>query len=298
MQPLQQQNAGYDRAITVFSPDGRLFQVEYAREAVKRGTTSLGLKSKEGVVLIVDKRTVSRLVEAKSIEKIFQIDNHIGAATSGLVADARALIERARIESQINKITYNEPILVGGLAKKICDMKQMYTQNGGVRPFGSALIIGGVNGEDVKLFETDPSGALIEYKATAIGSGVQAAMDVFEESYEDDISLEDAINLGLDALYEATEGRTTEQSVEIAVIEVDTQSYRKLSDDEVSKYVDALLERKAEEEEDESDDEEEAEEKAEDVEAEAEDADSEEGSEEEVIDENDEESVSEEGSEE
>ena len=266
MQPLQQQNAGYDRAITVFSPDGRLFQVEYAREAVKRGTTSLGLKSKEGVVLIVDKRTVSRLVEAKSIEKIFQIDNHIGAATSGLVADARALIERARIESQINRITYNEPILVGGLAKKICDMKQMYTQNGGVRPFGSALIIGGVNGEEVKLFETDPSGALIEYKATAIGSGVQAAMDVFEERYDDDLSLEDAINLGLDALYEATEGRTTAESVEIAVvIEVDTQSYRKLSDDEVSKYVEALLERNAEEEEEESEEEEssESEEKAE-----------------------------------
>ena len=303
MQPLQQQNAGYDRAITVFSPDGRLFQVEYAREAVKRGTTSLGLKSKEGVVLIVDKRTVSRLVEAKSIEKIFQIDNHIGAATSGLVADARALIERARIESQINKITYNEPILVGGLAKKIkkiCDMKQMYTQNGGVRPFGSALIIGGVNGEEVKLFETDPSGALIEYKATAIGSGVQAAMDVFEESYEDDISLEGAINLGLDALYEATEGRTTAQSVEIAVIEVDTQSYRKLSEDEVSKYVEALLERKAEEEEEEA-----AEEEAEETEAaeesveaeEVKEAESEEVSEEES-DKNDEENLSEEGSEE
>ena len=153
------------------------------------------------------------------------------------------MIERARIESQINRITYNEPILVGGLAKKICDMKQMYTQNGGVRPFGSALIIGGVNGDEVKLFETDPSGALIEYKATAIGSGVQAAMDVFEERYEDDISLDDAINLGLDALYEATEGRTTAQSVEIAVIEVDTQSYRKLSDDEVSEYVEALLEK-------------------------------------------------------
>ena len=258
MQPLQQQNAGYDRAITVFSPDGRLFQVEYAREAVKRGTTSLGLKSKDGVVLIVDKRTVSRLVEAKSIEKIFQIDDHIGVATSGLVADARALVERARIESQINKITYNEPILVGGLAKKICDMKQMYTQNGGVRPFGSALIIGGVNGEDVKLFETDPSGALIEYKATAIGSGVQAAVDVFEERYEEDLSLEDAIDLGLDALYEATEGRTTEDSVEIAVIEVATQAYRKLSDEEVSKYVEALLDRNIEEEEEAEEAEEEA----------------------------------------
>ena len=259
MQPLQQQNAGYDRAITVFSPDGRLFQVEYAREAVKRGTTSLGLKSKDGVVLIVDKRTVSRLVEAKSIEKIFQIDDHIGVATSGLVADARALVERARIESQINKITYNEPILVGGLAKKICDLKQLYTQNGGVRPFGSALIIGGVNGEETRLYETDPSGALIEYKATAIGSGVQAAVDVFEERYEEDLSLEDAINLCLDALYEATEGRTTEDSVEIAVIEVATQAYRKLSDEEVSGYVKDLLERNAEEEEPEEEEVEEAE---------------------------------------
>ncbi|MBQ6813283.1 MAG: archaeal proteasome endopeptidase complex subunit alpha [Methanobrevibacter sp.] len=276
MQPLQQQNAGYDRAITVFSPDGRLFQVEYAREAVKRGTTSLGLKSKDGVVLIVDKRTVSRLVEAKSIEKIFQIDDHIGVATSGLVADARALVERARIESQINKITYNEPILVGGLAKKICDMKQMYTQNGGVRPFGSALIIGGVNGNEARLFETDPSGALIEYKATAIGSGVQAANDVFEERYEEDLSLEDAIHLGLDALYEATEGRTTEQSVEIAVIEVETQAYRKLSAEEVASYVKALLERNEEEEEVE-----EEEEIEEEVEEESEEADDEDGSEEE-----------------
>lgn len=272
MQPLQQQNAGYDRAITVFSPDGRLFQVEYAREAVKRGTTSLGLKSKDGVVLIVDKRTVSRLVEAKSIEKIFQIDDHIGVATSGLVADARALVERARIESQINKITYNEPILVGGLAKKICDLKQLYTQNGGVRPFGSALIIGGVNGEETRLYETDPSGALIEYKATAIGSGVQAAVDVFEERYEEDLSLEDAINLGLDALYEATEGRTTEDSVEIAVIEVATQAYRKLSDEEVSGYVKDLLERNAEEEEPEEEAEEEAVEEAVEEAEEAEDA--------------------------
>ena len=169
MQPFPA--AGYDKGISIFSPDGRLFQVEYAREAVKRGTTSLGVKSTEGVVLVVDKRPTSKLVEPKSIEKIFKIDEHIGAATSGLVADARNLIEKARMEAQINRITYNEPIRVESLAKKICDLKQMYTQHGGVRPFGSALIIGGVNDTGVRLFETDPSGALIEYKATAIGSG-------------------------------------------------------------------------------------------------------------------------------
>ncbi|MCL2687504.1 MAG: archaeal proteasome endopeptidase complex subunit alpha [Methanobrevibacter sp.] len=243
MQPLQ--NAGYDRAITVFSPDGRLFQVEYAREAVKRGTTSLGVKSKEGIVLLVDKRTTSELVEPKSIEKIFQIDDHIGAATSGLVADARALIERARIESQINKITYNEPIRVDALAKRICDMKQLYTQNGGVRPFGSALLIGGVTKNGCKLFETDPSGALIEYKAAAIGSGRAVAMEVFEKNYKEDLTLNEAIDLALDAVYEATEGKTTTESVEIAVIDFNDKKYRKISDEEVAKHVEVLLDRNA-----------------------------------------------------
>jgi proteasome alpha subunit len=247
MQPLQ--SAGYDRAITVFSPDGRLFQVEYAREAVKRGTTSLGVKSSEGIVLVVDKRPTSKLVEPKSIEKIFQIDDHVGAATSGLVADARAIIEKARIEAQVNKITYNEPIRVETLSKKICDMKQMYTQHGGVRPFGSALIIGGVNGKGCRLFETDPSGALIEYKATAIGAGRAIAMEEFEKKYQDDMTLNDAIELALDAVYEATEGKTTPESVEIAVVDAKDKKYRKLSVEEIKDHVEELLLRKEKEEE-------------------------------------------------
>ena len=218
MQPLQ--NAGYDRAITVFSPDGRLFQVEYAREAVKRGT---------------------------SIEKIFKIDEHIGAATSGLVADARALVERARVEAQINKITYSEPIRVESLSKKLCDMLQLYTQNGGVRPFGSALIIGGVYENKCKLFETDPSGALIEYKATAIGSGRSAAMDIFEEKYSDDVTLEGAIKLAITAIDEATDHDTTSNNVEIAVIKKDDGKYEKLSHEEVQKFIDEILTEKEEE---------------------------------------------------
>jgi len=118
---MQPANMAYDRAITVFSPDGRLFQVEYAREAVKRGTTTVGLKYKEGVILIVDKRITSRLVEPSSIEKIFQIDDHIGCATSGLVADARVLVDRARVDAQINEITYNQKIEVKTLVKRLCD---------------------------------------------------------------------------------------------------------------------------------------------------------------------------------
>ena len=246
MQPLQ--NAGYDRAITVFSPDGRLFQVEYAREAVKRGTTSIGIKCSEGIVLAVDKRTTSNLVEATSIEKIFKIDEHIGAATSGLVADARALVERARVEAQINKITYSEPIRVDSLSKKLCDMLQMYTQNGGVRPFGSALIIGGVYDGICKLFETDPSGALIEYKATAIGSGRSAAMDIFEDQYKDDMNLNDAIKLALTAINEATEHETTANNVEIAVIKCDEEVYTKLSQEEVQTFIDEVVSKEESEE--------------------------------------------------
>ena len=246
MQPLQ--NAGYDRAITVFSPDGRLFQVEYARVAVKRGTTSIGIKCSEGIVLAVDKRTTSNLVEATSIEKIFKIDEHIGAATSGLVADARALVERARVEAQINKITYSEPIRVDSLSKKLCDMLQMYTQNGGVRPFGSALIIGGVYDGSCKLFETDPSGALIEYKATAIGSGRSAAMDIFEDQYKDDMNLNDAIKLALTAINEATEHETTANNVEIAVIKCDEEIYTKLSQEEVQTFIDEVVSKEESEE--------------------------------------------------
>ena len=261
MQPLQ--NAGYDRAITVFSPDGRLFQVEYAREAVKRGTTSIGVKSSEGIVLAVDKRTTSKLVEASSIEKIFKIDEHIGAATSGLVADARALVERARVEAQINKITYSEPIRVTSLSKKLCDMLQLYTQNGGVRPFGSALIIGGVYNGKCKLFETDPSGALIEYKATAIGSGRSAAMEIFEEKYEDDLTLDGAIALALTAISQATDHETTSNNVEIAVIKIEDEKYVKLSQEEVQKYIDEVLVVEEEEEEVEEESEEEATEESE-----------------------------------
>ena len=127
-------------------------------------------------------------------------------------------------------------------------MLQLYTQNGGVRPFGSALIIGGVYDGKCKLFETDPSGALIEYKATAIGSGRAAAMEIFEEQYSDDLTLEGAIGLALTAINDATDHETTSQNVEIAVIKTEDEKYVKLSQDEVQKYIDEVLVEEEEEE--------------------------------------------------
>ena len=165
-----------------------------------------------------------------------------------------------RVEAQINKITYSEPIRVTSLSKKLCDMLQLYTQNGGVRPFGSALIIGGVYDGKCKLFETDPSGALIEYKATAIGSGRSAAMEIFEEKYEDDLTLEGAIELALTAINEATDHDTTSNNVEIAVIKVDDEKYVKLSQEEVQNYIDEVLVEEEEKEEEEEDVEDEVEE--------------------------------------
>ncbi len=233
---------GYDRAITVFSPDGRLFQVEYAREAVKRGTTAAGIKAKDGVVLLVDKRITSRLIEAESIEKIFQIDSHIGVATSGLVADARSLVDRARVEAQINKVSYDENIGVEVLAKKICDHKQYYTQFGGVRPYGTALLIAGVDDTRPRLFETDPSGALLEYKATAIGAGRNTFMEVFEADYRGDLSIDEAISLGMTALYKSTEGKLDAATLEVGVITMQDRSFRKLAEEEVQQYVSKVLE--------------------------------------------------------
>ncbi len=233
---MQIPQMGYDRAITIFSPDGRLYQVEYAREAVKRGATAIGIKTKEGVVVIADKRVGSKLLESDTIEKIYKIDDHICAATSGLVADARVLVARARLEAQINRLTFDEPIGVKELARKICDFKQQYTQFGGVRPFGVSLLIAGVDNEP-KLFETDPSGALLEYKATAIGSERQKVMEYFEKEYRDEMSLGEAIHMGLVAMGKAINGLLNADGVELGIVRADDRTFRLLKAEDLSEYV-------------------------------------------------------------
>ena len=158
----QNQQQAYDRGITIFSPDGRLYQVEYAREAVKRGTASIGVRTNDGVVLVVDKRIRSPLLEGTSVEKLHKADDHIGIASAGHVADARQLIDYARRQAQVNVLRYGEPIGVEALTKMVVDNIQQYTQVGGARPFGVALIIGGVEDGEPRLYETDPSGTPYE----------------------------------------------------------------------------------------------------------------------------------------
>ena len=236
MQPGQM---AYDRGITVFSPDGRLFQVEYAREAVKKGSTTIGLKYKNGVALIVDRRSSSRLLEPRSTEKIHGIDDYIGCATSGLVADARILVDEARKNAQIHRVNYGENISVEMLVKKICDYKQNYTQYGGVRPFGTALLVAGTDDLGVHLFETDPSGALVAYKATGIGTGRPAVMEYFEKEYKEDMTFEEAIAMGLKALEAAIEEKPKAENVEIGVANVG-EKFKRLAAEEVSAFVEKM----------------------------------------------------------
>jgi len=233
-------HTGYDQAITIFSPDGRLFQVEYAVEAVRRGTSAIGVKVKEGVVLAVEKRLTSSLMEINSVTKIYVIDEHVGAAIAGLHADARRLIDYARVQAQINRLYYEEPITIEQLTKVICDLKQNYTQFAGVRPFGVALLIAGVDATGPRLFSTHPSGAYWEWQATAIGRGAQRVNDILEKEYKKEFSLDEAIKLALKSLKEVAEKELEPDNVELAVASIENKVFEKMRKDEISKWLSSL----------------------------------------------------------
>ncbi|MHA1311268.1 MAG: archaeal proteasome endopeptidase complex subunit alpha [Candidatus Helarchaeota archaeon] len=230
---------GYDLASTTFSPEGRIFQVEYAIEAVRHGTGAIGIKSKEGVVLTVEKR-VGVLQKPETIEKIFDIDTHIGAAIAGLTADARVLIDYARIQTQNNQIIYNEPISTIGLVRKICDVKQLYTSRGGARPFGVSFLIAGVDSDGTpRLYMTDPSGAYWSFKATSIGQNSDKVKDFLTQKYKSDLTLDEAIILSIQALKESMvdESELTAKNVEIAVIKTEDHKFYRLTHEEIDNYI-------------------------------------------------------------
>jgi proteasome alpha subunit len=229
----------YDRAITVFSPDGRLFQVEYAMELVNRGATILGIQCREGVVLGAEE-TVDPLEEAESSWKIFKLDNHIGATIVGLSSDARVLIDNARIYAQSNKLTYDEPIDVEVVTKRVCDIKQLYTQHAGVRPFGVSMIFAGVDKTGNHVFGTHPSGTYRGYKARAEGAGRETVVKILREEYREEMSFEDTIKLSVKCLVKALEARQLPPRIKIAVIPSATKKMEMLRDDKIGEYLKEL----------------------------------------------------------
>ena len=236
MQVNEQQ--AYDRGITIFSPDGRLYQVEYAREAVKRGTASVGVRTADGVVLAADRHARSPLIERDSIEKIHEIDDHVGVASAGHVADARQLIDVARRQAQVNRLRYDEPASVESLTKEVTDYIQQYTQTGGARPFGVALLVGGIENGEPRLFETDPSGTPYEWQAVAIGGSREEIQSYLEEEYDEDMDLEGGIELALRSLASVNDDGLDATGVDIADIDTETKQFSKLEEDDIADRLD------------------------------------------------------------
>jgi len=229
----------YDRAITVFSPDGRLFQVEYAMELVNRGATIIGIQCAEGVVL-GSEENIEALEEAEYSWKIFKVDDHIGAAIVGLSSDARILIDQARIYAQSNKLTYDEPIDAEVVTKRICDIQQMYTQHAGVRPFGVSIVFAGVDKTGTRVFGTHPSGTYRGYKATALGAGRETVLAILKDEYKENMTLEETTNLALKCLTKALEARQLPPRIKIAVISTATKKLEMLTDEVVEARVKEL----------------------------------------------------------
>jgi proteasome alpha subunit len=226
----------YDRAITVFSPDGRLFQVEYAKEAVKRGATAIGICAKDGAALVAFKSIHSKLIRPESLKKIFEVDSHIAVTASGLIADARRLVDVARVDGQRHRITYNEAPTVENISRSVCDLMQVYTQYGGIRPFGVSLLIAGVDSEP-RLFEAEPSGAMTAYKADSIGANKKEVDEILEKHYKEAMTIEEAVELALESLRRTQEEKLAENNVEISVCEMKTKKCRTLSEKEIVKYL-------------------------------------------------------------
>jgi proteasome alpha subunit len=225
---------GYDRASTLFSPDGRLLQVEYAKKTVTQGTPAIGITCKDGVVIVTDKRIIDKLIVPKSVEKSFQVDEHIAAAASGIMSDGRILIEKAQLIAQQHRVTYDEPIEVHTLVKEICNIKQAYTQYAGVRPFGVSILFAGVNSEP-RLFLTDPTGTHFEYKATAIGEFDKEIKDILEKEYKESMTIEEGIKLAVSALKRVLKKDFNIDRLDGSYIRTTDKKYRKLTKEFIRK---------------------------------------------------------------
>lgn len=227
-------SAGYDRAITIFSPDGRLYQVEYALETVRRGSLAVGIQTKEGIVLAVEEKG-RKLQSGDSIIKMFQIDDHVGAVGAGYIPDARIQVDSARVLAQSNRLIYDEPVDVEAIAKRIADMNQQYTQYAGVRPFGVSLIIAGVDESGPVVYLADPTGTYSGFHAIAIGQGSDQVNDYLEKNYGDDLSLNDAVTLAIECIYLVSEDKSGTAHIKVAVVEADTRKWRRVSEQEIAK---------------------------------------------------------------
>lgn len=234
----------YDRGVNTFSPEGRLFQVEYAIEAIKLGSTAIGIQTPGGVVLAVEKRVTSPLIVPASIEKIMEIDVHIGCAMSGLIADSRTLIDKARVEAQNHWFTYNQRMSIESVTQAVSNLALQFgdddAESGAMsRPFGVALLFAGVDANGPQLFHMDPSGTFLQYDAKAIGSGSEGAQQALQEVYHKSMALDEACVEALKILKQVMEEKLTSTNIEVATVTPD-RLFHMLSKDELEEIIKKL----------------------------------------------------------
>lgn len=241
----------YDSRTTTFSPEGRLYQVEYAMEAISHAGTAIGILGTDGVVLAAEKKVSSKLLEpAKSSEKMYMIDDHVACAVAGITADANILINQARLHAQRYMFSYQEPQPVEQLVQRLCDEKQLYTQYGGLRPFGVSLLYAGWDKTwGFQLYASDPSGNYGGWKATSIGSNSVAAQSLMKQEYKADaISLDEALKLAIKVLTKTCDSTTlTPDKFDLATVTVvdGKVKYTQLSEAQTQKLLDAAKEEQA-----------------------------------------------------
>ena len=226
---------GYDMTPTMYSPDGRIYQVEYAIETVKRGTLAIGIKCKDGIIIAVEENP--RALQVSNItQKIFLVDKHIGVAAAGYIPDARVQVDNARFFSQSNKLTYDEPVEVETVAKHLADQCHQFTQYSGVRPYGVALIIAGVDQKGGSIYVTDPSGTYVSYAAVAIGASSEEVTDFLEKNYKPELTLEDGAALATAAINLKSEKKDDTKHVKMSWIKEDKKILEKVSESDIEKF--------------------------------------------------------------
>lgn len=234
---MQHQAMGYDRAATMFSPDGHLLQVEYAEKTVRLGSSSIGLVCKDGVVIIADRRIRDKLIAPESANKIFEIDSHIVGTAAGILSDARILIEQAQVMAQQNRVTYDSPIEPISIIKMIADKKQMFTQYGGARPYGVTVLIAGVNKGRASLYTSDVTGNYFAYKANAIGENDEKIKEILRRDYQEGMTIDEGIKFAMKIFKEILGKNFELERFDAGYIKTTDAKLVRLHGEDLKKYV-------------------------------------------------------------
>jgi proteasome alpha subunit len=234
---MQHQAMGYDRAATMFSPDGHLLQVEYAEKTVRLGSSSIGLVCKDGIVVVADRRVRDKLIAPESANKIYEIDEHIVATAAGILSDARILIEHAQVLAQQNRITYSAPIEPISIIKMIADREQMFTQYGGARPYGVAILLGGVSKEKAYLYTSDVTGNFFAYKANAIGENDEKVKEILRKDFNEEMTIEEGIKFALKIFKDMLEKNFDLHRFDVGYVKIKEPKIARLHGDDLKKFV-------------------------------------------------------------